>query len=101
MTAPLTLASYAAQIVTWYARLPEAKPSCFTCADLTTGIGLSMRQLHMPLVLLGWHRAEVWSRRCNRRIRRVLYAPPGYQVPRPTRGRPRFCLENHIAITIL
>jgi hypothetical protein len=101
MTSLESLSVAAARVVSWHAALPDPKPKCFTCVDLSTGTGLSLRRLRPALTLmLGWHRAEVWSRQNNRRIKRVLYCPPGGTIPRPPRGRPRFNLSNYVTITI-
>ncbi len=101
MTALESLSSTAARVVSWHAALPDPKPECFTCVDLCSGTGLSLRRLRPALTLmLGWHRAEVWSRQHNRRVKRVLYCPPGGTIPRPPRGRPRFNLDDYFVITI-
>lgn len=92
MLAPQHLATTCAQIDRWYSALPEPKPETFTCPELCCALGRPMQVLHLPLLVLGWDRRPVWSRRHDgRRTLRVLYAPPGYQVPRPKRGRP--CLD--------
>lgn len=97
---PTRIAATCARIVTWYATLPDPKPTVFSCADLVKAIGCGPRTLRHALTLLGWDRASVWSRRGSRRVRPVLYAPPGHTVPRPPRGRPRFSLTDCIAITV-
>lgn len=98
----LAISDNAAKVTVWFASLPDPKPTCFTCSDLTTGTGLSMRQLHYPLVaILGWQRASIWSRRGNRRVRRVYYAPPGGHMDKPPRGRPPFNLSDYLTINIL
>lgn len=98
---PHTLADAAAKVTTWYASLPEPKPPVLTCPELHKGVRLPMNILCPALLLLGWKRAEVWGRRNNRRVKRVLYAPPGHRIPRPPRGRPRFSLSDCLTVTIL
>ncbi len=93
-------AEVTAHLTIWYARQPAPKPTCFTCKALSDGTGYSMPLLYLPLLMSGWHRAEVWHRSGGRRVKRVYYAPPGHQVPRPPRGRPRFNLTDYVTITI-
>ena len=101
MTDPFKLAAVVGRITVWYASLPDPKPECFTCSELTRQLGLTMRQLHGPLVVLAWDRQSVWHRENGKRVRRVYYAPPGKAVPRPPRGRPRFNLNDHLDINFL
>jgi len=96
MTDPFKLAAVVGRITVWCASLPDPKPECFSCSELTRLLGLTMRQLHTPLIILGWARAEVWHRENGKRVRRVYYAPPGQQVPRLPRGRPRFNLCDYV-----
>lgn len=93
-------AAVAARVTVWHASLPESHPRCFTCPELTAGTGLTMRQLHAPLLMLGWSRAAVWSRRNNRSRCRILWAPPGCTVPRLPRGRPPFIVADYTPIDI-
>lgn len=97
---PARIAEICARVIAWHAARPNKAHKVFTCTELTT-TGYTLRQLRFPLALLGWQRAEVWSRRNNRRVKRVLYAPPGHRIPRPPRGRPRFSLTDYLTITIL
>lgn len=99
---PLTnYAATTAAIALWYASLAEPRPTVFTCAEITQGTGLHMSQLRFPLVSSGWDRRTVSFVRDGKRTIRVLYAPPGYKVPPAPRGRPRFCLDDYIAVNIL
>lgn len=98
---PLHFAEVVAHLAVWQASLRDPKPDAFSCRQLVTATGYSMRSLHAALLLSGWHRAEIWTRHRGRRIRRVFYAPPGHKVPRPKRGRPRFSIDDYINIEIL
>ena len=98
MTDPFAFAAIVGRITVWQASLPDPKPECFDCQTLTRHLGTSMKQLHGPLMVLGWNRAEVWHRANGKRVRRVYYATPGKQVPRPPRGRPAFRLEDYLSV---
>jgi hypothetical protein len=96
-TAPFTLAFHLAVIAVWAAKTTRRKPA-YTPAELESALGCGMRALAQPLVVAGWCRVVVFSRRSGRPISRVLWVPPGQQVPKPVRGRPRFSFSNHIGV---
>lgn len=98
MTDPMKFADLMTRIALWHASLEQPIPDCFDCRTLSNAMGTTMKHLHTPLAVLGWHRAEVWHRMEDKRVRRVYYAPPGHTVPRPPRGRPHFNLDDYVAI---
>ncbi len=93
VNATLPLAHAIAAASSWWNRLPahKRKPA-YRPAELQQATGLATRYLAASLPLLGWHRARHWSRQGGRRKLRVLYAPPGHQIPAPARGRPPITL---------
>lgn len=86
---PLTLARDMAAVTTWWASLnPEDRRTCYRPEHLQTATGITRPNLPTVLDLLGWHRAQRWTREAGRRRIRTYYAPPGHRVPQPPRGRP-------------
>ncbi|WP_211160141.1 hypothetical protein, partial [Aromatoleum aromaticum] len=86
---PLRLAHDLARVTTWWASLPDAdRRTLYRPHELTRATGIPRPALPHVLEMLGWHRARRWGRNHNRRMLRVLYAPPGRRVPLPPRGRP-------------
>jgi hypothetical protein len=95
-----TFAHVAAKITVWHASAADGT-KCYDCPAVMAGTGLTMRQLHGPLLLLGWDRRQRWGLQDGRRVLRVWWAPPGHKVPQGYRGRPRFNLEALIPINYL
>ncbi|MFZ1539318.1 MAG: hypothetical protein WAT23_18300 [Chromatiaceae bacterium] len=90
----------AAGIRSWWNRLPPTqRRQLYRPAELARATGTPAYDLPTVLAHLGWDRAVHWSRVDGRRVRRTYYAPPGYQVPRPPRGRPSFSLEKIFGVT--
>ena len=89
---PDTLAAHLAELILWSARTP-LRPRLYAPAELEQALGRRMRALAQPLVLAGWSRVISFSRKSGTPACRVHWAPPGYPLPRPTRGRPPFNLE--------
>jgi len=98
MTALVNLLHICSKITTWYASLPQPRATCFTPAQLTSALNNSMSQLYEPLILLKWNHHKVWGRINKKRILRVYYTPPGYQIIKPKRGRPPINLTELLGI---
>lgn len=87
-TSPEVTAAHVADIAAWWAA--NASPlSSYTPRQLEAALGRSMRAVAHALELCGWHRVRIWKRSDNRRMLRVYWTPPGAEVQRPARGRPR------------
>lgn len=95
---PSKLALTAAVVAAWKARQSRLK-GWYTPAELEPLLGMSMRKVAAALCLLGWRREKVWHTEQAGRKLRVYWVPPGADVVRPRRGRPRFDLSAHFAIT--
>lgn len=86
---PMHLAHDLARVTTWWASQPDtARRTVYRPHEIRRATGVPRQHLPAVLEVLRWHRAQRWSRANNRRVLRVLYAPPGHRVPRPPRGRP-------------
>jgi hypothetical protein len=88
---PDVLAGHLAALLIWSASA-ALRPTGYTPSELQIRLGRSMRALAQPLLLSGWRRAAVYSRKHGRPISRILWFPPGCPPPVPRRGRPRFDL---------
>ncbi len=86
---PLTLSRDMSAAALWWASLePDQRRPCYRPAELQALTGIARPNLPHVLELLGWRRAQRWTRQGGRRTRRTYYAPPGYTVPQVPRGRP-------------
>jgi len=86
---PIRLAHDIARVTTWWASVPDSeRRATYRPHELSRATGVPRHALPCVLDLLKWHRARRWTRINNRRVLRVLYAPPGHRVPLPLRGRP-------------
>lgn len=89
---PAQLALNAATIAAWRARQTCLKDQ-YAPSELEGSLGMSMRSAAAALCLLGWTREKVWSRDSSRRRLLTYWVPPGMEITRPKRGRPRFDLS--------
>jgi hypothetical protein len=91
------LSEHVAAVTFWSARYaPHAQ--CYSPAELERNLGLGMRALAQPLLLSGWRRVSVFSRKSGHPVSRTLWLPPGSTPPMPNRGRPRFDLFNLLGV---
>lgn len=96
---PLTLSRDMSAAALWWASLePEQRRTCYRPAELQALTGIARANLPHVLELLGWHRAQRWTREAGRRRIRTYYAPPGHHVPKPPRGRPSLDVLALLAI---
>lgn len=86
---PANLAQHLAAVESWWRSLtPENRRTCYRPHELAGAAGVPLSDLPTITAVLGWHRAERWTREGGRRKLRMFYAPPGHRVPTPPRGRP-------------
>ena len=86
---PLTLSRDVSAAALWWASLPpDERRTCYRPHELQAATGIARVNLPPVLELLGWTRAQRWTRHANRRRLRTYYAPPGHTVPSVPRGRP-------------
>jgi len=91
------LSEHVAALAVWSARYaPHA--GCYSPAELERHLGHGMRALAQPLLLSGWRRVSVFSRKSGYPVSRTLWLPPGSTHPPPKRGRPRFDLFNLLGV---
>jgi len=89
------LAERVAEAAIWHVRhAPHA--GGYTPAELEHHLGHGMRALAQPLLLSGWRRVSVFSRKSGHPVSRTLWLPPGTTHQLPKRGRPRFDLFNRL-----
>lgn len=86
---PTQMAAVTARIMLWTASGKRPGRS-LRPTEIEMALKMPMRVLASCLVLLNWQRHIVWHVENNRRIRRVLWTPPGIQQQRPLRGRPSY-----------
>lgn len=91
------LSEHVAAVAVWSARCtPHAM--WYSPAELERQLGRGMRALAQPLLLSGWRRVTVFSRKSGQPVSRILWLPPGSTHPMPKRGRPRFDLFNLLGV---
>jgi hypothetical protein len=90
------LSEHVAAVAVWSARYSPS--GCYSPAELERYLGLGMRALAQPLLLSGWRRISVFSRKSGHPVSRTLWLPPGSTPPMPKRGRPRFVLFNFLGV---
>ncbi len=97
-TTPLErLAEHMAEVAVWHARhVPH--PPTYAPGELERHLGHSMRALAQPLLLSGWQRTIVFSRKSWHPVSRTLWLPPGSPHQPPKRGRPSFNLFQLLGI---
>lgn len=91
------LAEHMAEVAVWYARHAPHPPS-YTPGELERHLGHGMRTLAQPLMLSGWRRTTIFSRRSGHPVSRTLWLPPGSTHQPPKRGRPRFDLFQLLGV---
>lgn len=91
------LSEHVAAVAVWSA-LYAPRARCYSPAELERYLGHGMRALAQPLLLSGWRRVSVFSRKPGRPVSRTLWLPPGSTHPEPIRGRPRFDLFNLLGV---
>lgn len=91
------LSEHVAAVAVWSARCaPQAVR--YSPAELERHLGHGMRALAQPLLLSGWRRISVFSRKSGHPVSRTLWLPPGSTHTAPKRGRPRFDLFNLLGV---
>lgn len=86
------LSKHVAAVAVWSARYSPS--GSYSPEELERYLGLGMRALAQPLLLSGWRRVSVFSRKSGPPVSRTLWLPPGSNHPVSKRGRPRFDLFN-------
>ena len=86
------LSEHITVVAVWSARYTPS--GSYSPAELERHLGYGMRALSQPLLLSGWRRVCVFSRKSGRPVSRTFWLPPGSTRPLPKRGRPRFDLFN-------
>jgi hypothetical protein len=88
------LSEHVASVAVWSARYaPHAR--CYSPTELERYFGHGMRALAQPLLLSGWQRLSIFSRKSGYPVSRTLWLPPGSTLPVSKRGRPRFDLFTY------
>lgn len=86
---PANLAQHLAAVESWWRALtPADRRTCYRPHEIAAATGVPLSDLPTVTAVLGWHRAQRWTREGGRRKLRTFYSPPGRHVPRVPRGRP-------------
>lgn len=91
------LAEHMAEVADWHAR-HAPHPESYSPAELERHLGFGMRALTQPLLMSGWRRTTVFSRKSGHPVSRTLWLPPGSTHQMPNRGRPRFDLFTLLGV---